>query len=100
MRMNMATPLVIYYDVVRGQKKMDVHFECPFCSRRSHLVIIGNKKADAAYNFLHGAEMLTQSLPFEAPERTFLRDGICRECQETMFSNTSKNIKYVARERR
>ncbi len=102
MNMNMATPYVIYYDVdKRGQRKMDVRFECPLCGRRSHLVISGNRKVKAASDYLHRVtDMLIQDLPFEVPVRTYLRDGFCRDCQELMLGKTNKNIKYVKEERR
>ena len=96
MRNNLATPYVIYYDAYRGQRKMDVRFECPFCMRRSHVVILGNRKSISVEKYLHGDEkILTQDLPFEQPIRMFLRDGLCRECQDTMLGETSKKIKYI-----
>ncbi len=91
----------IAYAVYRGQTRADVKIECPFCGRKSHVLVTGNKKTKALTEYLSsGTGYLTQELPFEAPVREFFRSGYCRECME-MFGTTSKKIKYVkVKERR
>lgn len=93
--MRMSEPRAIYYSVYRGQTKADVHFNCPMCGRRSHIIVNGNKKVAKVNDFLISKDYLTQELPFEAPVRTFFRDGICRECQDRYYGTTSTRIKYV-----
>lgn len=88
------------FGLYRGQKRADVKISCPFCDRKSHVVITGNNKVETLTDYLSsGISFLTQDLPFEVPIREFLKSGYCRECMELMFGTSSTKIKYV-RERR
>lgn len=92
----------IYYYSKGNSISADVHQDCMLCDRKSHVIINGRKKVEAVQDYLTGFRdnEHVQQLPFEAPIREFLFSGMCRECQQDMFGETSNKIKYKRVERR
>ncbi len=79
----------------------DVKQYCPFCNRRSHLLVRGKKKVEAVNELFSGHRYEhRQDLPFPEAERDFLVEGYCRECAELYFGRNSKNIKFLREKRK
>lgn len=94
--------LSIYYYTKGSSLSADVFQDCRLCDRKSHVLINGRKKVEEVEKYLTGIRdaLHTQDLPFEQPIREFLFSGMCRNCQQKMFGETSSKIRYKRRERR
>lgn len=63
--------------------KAVVKKSCPFCGKSSKLVI---DNVDNYIDFMHGTSVQDAFPTLSASDREFLLTGMCKKCQEKIFS--------------